>query len=69
MWDKLKHEWKTFAWGIVGTLLEVWDQVLVGVLPELGNIVPPQYQWIVHVVVPTGFLLLRRWKDQVKDAE
>lgn len=64
--DKLKHEWKTFAWAVATGLLEIWDQVLAAQIGGLGTVIPPDYQWIVNIVIPVGFLVLRRWvhKDE-----
>lgn len=66
-WEKLKHEWKTFAWAIVSILIEGWDLVVAGQLGYVDPLVPAQYQWITHVAIPFGFLILRRWKAATED--
>jgi hypothetical protein len=60
MWAKLKREWKTAAWGIASTVLEL--SLLVD--PTLLDpFIDPKYHGLVHFAIPAGFLLLRRWKD------
>lgn len=63
--EKLKREWKTFAWGVLGILLESWDTILSSQLGYVEPLVPQQYQWVLHVAIPLGFFLLRKWKDDV----
>jgi hypothetical protein len=61
--QKLKREWKTFAWAVASTILEVQIYLNPDVLVQwLGE----QYSGLVHMLVPIGFLLLRKWKDSVE---
>lgn len=63
MWQKLKHEWKTFVWALIGILVESWDTILSAQLGLVDPMVAPDHQWIVHMAIPTGMLALRRWRD------
>lgn len=65
-WDKLKREWKTFAWGCLSLVVECWDQILYAQLGLVDPMVDPNYQWIVHMVIPAGFFILRKWVDEHK---
>lgn len=63
--DKLRHEWKTFAWGAVSVAVEAWDNGLSEALGQ-GELIPEHYRPIVHVAVPLGFFFLRQWKNKVE---
>lgn len=64
MIKKLKHEWKTVAWGLASGALELWDQVLSSQLYLVAPMVPEEHQWMVHVAIPIGFFALRQWTDR-----
>lgn len=61
MWDKLKHEYKTLAWGVASIALEL---EMFSDPTALDFMIDPKYQGVVHIVIPVGFFLLRRWKDR-----
>lgn len=63
MFDKLKREWKTAAWGSAGIALELWDTVLSSQLDLVSPVIPDEYRWVLHTAIPVGFFLLRKWKD------
>lgn len=64
MWNKLKHEWKTLAWGTASLAVEVEIYMDPTILDPF---VSDEYKGLVHIAVPTGFFLLRRWKDAHED--
>lgn len=64
MWNKLKHEWKTLAWGAVSTALEL---EMYSDPTALDFLIPEEQRGLVHVAIPVGFFLLRRWKDRQTD--
>lgn len=64
MIEKLKHEWKTVAWGLASGALELWDQVLCNQLSVVEPLVPQEHQWMIHVAIPVGFFALRRWTER-----
>lgn len=64
--NKLKKEWKTFAWGIVSVAVESWDTILSAQLGYVDPMVSQDHQWIIHVAIPLGFFILRKWKDDVR---
>ncbi len=66
MWQKLKHEWKTAAWALTALLVEV--EVFMDPT-VLDPFLDEQYRGLVHISVPIGFLMLRRWKDAHPDPE
>lgn len=67
--EKLKHEWKTVVWGILSIALELWDVILAGQMQYVEPFIPQDKQWIIHVAVPVGFFLLRRWKSITQDEQ
>lgn len=61
--QKLKREWKTFSWAILSILIEGWDTILSSQLGLVDNLIPQQYHYILHIIIPMGFLILHKWKD------
>jgi hypothetical protein len=64
MLEKLKAEWKTAAWGAVCIAIEVYDSFLSSYFMSYP-LMPEKYKWVDALVIPIGFLLLRRWRDRV----
>ena len=62
MIEKLKREWKTFVWGLVSTALEGYE--LVAYLLDYESLFG-SYAPFMHIAIPFGFFLLRKWKDHV----
>lgn len=66
MWEKLKHEWKTLAWAVASIILEIEVYTDPTILdPWLDE----QYRGLMHITIPVGFLLLRRWRDANPEPE
>lgn len=66
--EKLRHEWKTFAWGAAGLLLESYDSILAPFL-QSNPLVPDKYKWVDAIVIPVGFMLLRKWRDSHPESD
>lgn len=66
-WDKLRHEWKTFAWGILTFVVGVWD-VAAPSGYDLSIFIPETYRPYAVPVIAIGFLGLRQYKHQVEHA-
>jgi uncharacterized protein involved in cysteine biosynthesis len=54
--QKLRREWKTFAWGLIS---------LIGTgVNFIVPFIPSEYQGFVAFVIPAGFFMLRQWVDK-----
>jgi hypothetical protein len=60
---KLRHEWKTAAFGVVTTLVGIHDLASAGGY-DLSPIIPDQYRPYAVPAIGISFLALRRWKNK-----
>jgi hypothetical protein len=62
-WDKLKHEWKTFAFGVLTTAVGAWD-CLAPSGYDLSVFIPEKYRPYAVPAIGVTFLLLRQYRHQ-----
>lgn len=61
IWPKLRSEWKTFAWGLLGLIVEVYDATAPQI--DFPSLFPTEWQPWPGVVILSGMFLLRKWRD------
>lgn len=66
MWNKLKHEWKTFAVSVGGLLISL-HEAAVEAGADWSPLVPEKYRPYVMPVTLTLILTLRRYRDRDVD--
>lgn len=67
-WDKLRHEWKTFAFGVLTFVVGVWD-VAAPSGYDLSVFIPEKYRPYAVPAIAIIFLCLRQYKHQVEHVE
>jgi hypothetical protein len=65
VFQKLRREWKTFAWGLLCLSIDLYD-LLVQSGVDFPALFPPEHQPWIRIVQISGFFLLRRWRDHVE---
>jgi hypothetical protein len=66
--QKLKREWKTAAVAVVGTLIEIYDALIVTGMIDLPKLFPDEVRPWVAPSTLVLMLLLRKWKDNARPA-
>lgn len=61
--QKLKHEWKTFALACVTTVIGIWDTA-VSANYDLSPIIPEHYRPLAVPAIGISFLMLRKYKEK-----
>lgn len=63
---KLKHEWKTFTFGILTFVVGLWDAASASGY-DLSPIIPEEYRTYAVPVVGITFLALRQYRNSNVD--
>lgn len=65
IFQKLKHEWKTFVLSLVTIAVGVWEGARE-LNYDLTPIIPEKYRGWVIPGIGIAFLVLRQWRDVMK---
>lgn len=63
MWDKLKREWKTFAFAVVTVAIGTWEAAVASGY-DLTPLIPEKYRPYAVPLIGISFLALRQWRDK-----
>lgn len=61
-WDKLRHEWKTAAFGFLAFAVGIWDAGASAY--DYTPLFPDKYKPYAQIGIPLLFLILRRWRPR-----
>jgi hypothetical protein len=59
---KLRHEWKTFGFAILTSVVGIWDTAASSGY-DLSPIIPEHYRPYAVPVIGISFIALRRWTN------
>lgn len=64
MWDKLKREWKTFAFALLTIMVGTYEAAVTAGY-DLAPLIPENWRPYAVPLIGVTFLALRQWRDKV----